>query len=92
MITPIPEAAVWYRCPTRLSEIVEITLMTAPRHMPGVPLPDATQRYITFGTPEHQAMVEEIRRDLNLTTLKFQQLGKLLTAIGLPPEKVCTYC
>jgi amidophosphoribosyltransferase len=56
------------------------------------PSPETIGRYITFGTPEYQAMVEEIRRDLNLTTLKFQQLGKLLTAIGLPPEKVCTYC
>ena len=37
-------------------------------------------------------MVEEIRKDLNLTSLKFQKLESLIKAIGLPQERVCTYC
>ena len=37
-------------------------------------------------------MVDEIRKALNLTTLRFQSLEKLISAIGLPAEKVCTYC
>ena len=37
-------------------------------------------------------MVDEIRKSLNLTTLKFQSLEKLIEAIGLPAEKICTYC
>jgi len=43
-------------------------------------------------TPEFEAMVERIRRRLNLTTLKYQRLGDLVTAIGLPKDRVCTYC
>jgi amidophosphoribosyltransferase len=43
-------------------------------------------------SPEHQAMVERIRRRLGLTTLKYQELGDLVEAIGLPKERICTYC
>ncbi len=38
------------------------------------------------------AMVERIRQHLNLTTLKYQKLDDLVAAIGLPKEKLCTYC
>ncbi len=39
-----------------------------------------------------QAMVERIRHRLGLTTLKYQRLDDLVGAIGLPKEKLCTYC
>jgi len=38
------------------------------------------------------AMVENIRKRLKLTTLKYQKLDDLIEAIGLPKEKLCTYC
>jgi len=37
-------------------------------------------------------MVERIRNQLNLTSLKYQTLPDLVEAIGLPKERVCTYC
>jgi len=37
-------------------------------------------------------MVDRIRRRLNLTTLRYQKLEDLVEAIGLPKEKLCTYC
>ena len=37
-------------------------------------------------------MVERIRHQLGLTTLKYQKLDDLVAAIGLPKEKLCTYC
>jgi len=37
-------------------------------------------------------MVEGIRKRLNLTTLQYQRLDDLVAAIGLPKEKLCTYC
>jgi len=37
-------------------------------------------------------MVEWIRKRLNLTTLKYQRLDDLVEAVGLPKEKLCTYC
>ncbi len=41
---------------------------------------------------KYTAMVEQIRKTLNLTTLRFQKLDDLIEAIGLPKEKVCTHC
>ncbi len=43
-------------------------------------------------SPQHQAMVELVRKRLNLTSLKYQRLSDLVAAIGLPKEKLCTYC
>jgi len=37
-------------------------------------------------------MVEAVRRRLNLTTLEYQRLDDLVAAIGLPKEKLCTFC
>jgi len=41
---------------------------------------------------EHAAMIDRIRQRLNLTTLRYQTVPDMLGAIGLPKEKVCTYC
>jgi amidophosphoribosyltransferase len=37
-------------------------------------------------------MVEHIRSRLKLTSLQYQRLPDLVDAIGLPKEKLCTYC
>ncbi|MFO7370200.1 MAG: amidophosphoribosyltransferase [Bacteroidales bacterium] len=41
---------------------------------------------------KYAAMVEQIRKNLGLTTLSFQTLDDLVNAIGLPKEKLCTHC
>ena len=50
------------------------------------------KEYTTAGTDKYNAMVDIIRKELGLTTLKYQKLENLIAAIGLPKEKVCTYC
>ncbi len=37
-------------------------------------------------------MIDRIRGRLGLTTLAYQHLGDLVEAIGMPKEKLCTYC
>jgi amidophosphoribosyltransferase len=53
---------------------------------------ETIKKYLVYNSKEYLAMVDEIRKALNLTTLKFQSLDKLIAAIGLPADKVCTYC
>ncbi len=48
--------------------------------------------YAQAGSEKYNAMVENIRKRLNLTTLQYQRLEDLVEAIGLPKEKLCTYC
>ncbi|MBE3085730.1 MAG: amidophosphoribosyltransferase [Bacteroidetes bacterium] len=50
------------------------------------------KEYSDADHPKYKAMVEQIRKNLNLTTLKFQRLDDLVEAIGLPKEKLCTHC
>jgi amidophosphoribosyltransferase len=37
-------------------------------------------------------MVEWISRTLSLTSLRYQRLEDLIAAIGLPKDKLCTFC
>jgi amidophosphoribosyltransferase len=48
--------------------------------------------YALAGSEKYNAMVEKIRGRLNLTTLQYQRLEDLVKAIGLPKQKLCTYC
>jgi amidophosphoribosyltransferase len=43
-------------------------------------------------TQEYATMVERIRTRLGLTSLRYQTLDDMVEAIGLPREKLCTYC
>jgi amidophosphoribosyltransferase len=48
--------------------------------------------YADPASPRYARMLEEIRKRLGLTTLRYQKLEDMVAAIGLPPEKLCTYC
>ncbi|HNR13351.1 MAG TPA: amidophosphoribosyltransferase, partial [Thermodesulfobacteriota bacterium] len=48
--------------------------------------------YADSDSEKYAAMVDAIRRNLNLTSLRYQRLPDMIEAIGLPKEKVCTYC
>jgi amidophosphoribosyltransferase len=48
--------------------------------------------YADSDSDRHRTMVERIRQRLGLTSLKYQRLPDLVNAIGLPKEKLCTYC
>jgi len=52
---------------------------------------DVTKYLDPNGEP-YKKMVEFIREKLNLTSLAFQTVDDLVAAIGLPKEKLCTYC
>ena len=48
--------------------------------------------YSTEGSEKYKGMIKQISQMLKLTTLKYQKLADLVEAIGLPKEKICTYC
>jgi amidophosphoribosyltransferase len=50
------------------------------------------KEYSDAGSGRYAEMVEQIRKNLNLTTLNYQKLDDLVIAIGLPKEKLCTHC
>jgi len=49
-------------------------------------------QYCDHRTERYCRMVEYIGKELNFTSLKYQALPDMLDAIGLPHDKLCTYC
>ena len=50
------------------------------------------EKYLDPDGEPYKEMVEYICRNLGLTSLAFQRLDDLVSAIGLPKERLCTYC
>ncbi len=50
------------------------------------------EEFADCNSERHCAMVECIAKRLGLTSLRYQKLEDLVEAIGLPKEKLCTYC
>ena len=50
------------------------------------------EEYAKTGSEKHEKMVEEIRKCLGLTSLKFSKIETIVKAIGLPKECICTHC
>lgn len=50
------------------------------------------EEFSKAGSEAYNRMVEEIRKDLGLDSLRFCTLETLVKAIGLPKCKVCTHC
>jgi amidophosphoribosyltransferase len=48
--------------------------------------------YLDPGSASYRKMIEWIRKDLDVTTLRYQTLDDMVKAIGLPEEQLCTYC
>jgi amidophosphoribosyltransferase len=54
--------------------------------------PGDLEAYIHDDSDAYGEMVEQIRRRIGATSLKYQTMGDLLKAIGLPFDKLCTHC
>ncbi len=50
------------------------------------------EEYARAGSEKNRAMVEQIRKTLGMTSLKYQTIDDLVEAIGLPKERLCTHC
>ena len=50
------------------------------------------KEYASPGSERNRLMVARIQEQLKLTSLKYQRLDDLVTAIGLPKEDLCTHC
>lgn len=48
--------------------------------------------YLDADSKKYCQMIEWIRRDLDVTTLKYQRLEDMIEAIGLPKQDLCLYC
>ncbi|MEW6069274.1 MAG: amidophosphoribosyltransferase [Candidatus Thermoplasmatota archaeon] len=82
-----------YPCKFSLTtrSIHELAARKAIRAIEGKDLEDISE-YLDPNSKKYSQMVEWIRKELGVTTLKYQTLDDMVKAIGLPKDKLCTYC
>ncbi len=54
--------------------------------------PPALKKFLDEKTPEYKKMVEYIRKELNVTSLKYQSVNSMIDAISLPSDQLCLHC
>ena len=50
------------------------------------------ENYADPDSTNYKEMLEEIRKELNFTSLKYHRLDDLVKSIDISPCKLCTYC
>ena len=48
--------------------------------------------YANPDSRNYKEMLEEIRKELNFTSLRFHRLDDMIASVGIEPCKLCTYC
>jgi len=69
----------------------ELAARRAIRSLEGKDIEDVSD-YIDQKSKKYQKMVQWIARDLAVTTLRYQNLDDMVSAIGLQKDKLCLYC
>ena len=71
--------------------IDELAARKAIKALEGKNIEDISQ-YLDTKTEKYKKMVEWIRKDIEVTSLRFQNIEDMIEAIGMPREKLCLYC
>jgi len=71
--------------------IHELAARKAIKDIEGKDIEDVSE-YIDDTSPKYKKMVEWIKKDIGVSTLRYETLDDMIEAIGLPREKLCTYC
>ncbi len=53
---------------------------------------EVLEEYADPESPKYEQMVEEIRKEQNFTSLRFNRLDDMLDSVGIDKCKLCTYC
>lgn len=74
------------------SEMDLITRRVIDRLENGNVTDEVLEEYADPESPKYEQMVEEIRKELNFTSLRFNRLDDMLESVGIDKCKLCTYC
>lgn len=74
------------------SELDLITRRVIERLENGNVTDEVLEEYADPETEKYERMVEEIRKELNFTSLRFNRLDDMLESTGIDKSRLCTYC
>lgn len=78
-----------YNLSTR--SIHELAARRSIRALEGKDIEDVSE-YLDQNSEKYKKMIDWIAKDLGVTSLRYQLLDDMIEAIGVPKEKLCTYC
>ena len=53
---------------------------------------EVLKEYSNPDSERYNKMVDRICQKLNFTTLRYHRLDDMVAAVGIDPDKLCTYC
>ena len=56
------------------------------------PTDEIIKEYVDPDGEKYAAMIEEIRKELHFTSLRYHRLDDMIASVGLDSDKLCTYC
>lgn len=56
------------------------------------PTDEKIKEYVDPDGEKYAAMIEEIRKELHFTTLRYHRLDDMIASVGIDSDKLCTYC
>ena len=78
---------------SRSSSEMDLIARRVIEKLEGGPVTDEVlKEYADPESEKYEQMLEEICRQLNFTSLRYNRLDDMIESTGLPAEKLCTYC
>lgn len=87
---------IMYGCPylnfSRSTSEMDLITRRVIRKLEGDNDVNVLDEYCDPDSDKYKTMLEEIRKELNFTSLRYHRLDDMLESVGLEPCKLCTYC
>ena len=78
---------------SRSKSEMELITRVAISELEGGEVSEETLReYADYNSEKYEKMVKLIGEKLNFTSLRFHRLDDMIEAVGIDPDKLCTYC
>lgn len=74
------------------SEMELITRVVIQELEGGLVSDDVLREYADYNSEKYEKMVERIGEKLKFTSLRYHRLDDMIAAVGIAPDKLCTYC
>lgn len=77
---------------SRSTSLMDLITRRVIEGLEGTGEPENIEKYADSETPEYQAMVDQICKQQNFTTLRYHSLDDMVESVGIDKCKLCTYC
>ena len=77
---------------SRSTSLMDLITRRIIKELEGTGEPENIEKYADPETPEYQAMVDQICKQQNFTTLRYHRLDDMVESVGIDRCKLCTYC